>query len=154
MGKKRSQSLRDAGRDVIVLLTTGTIMMFFAAPIAAVALLFVIFSPLRAARPDNFYAGSATVADSLRRLAWATVEHRRAWRDTPIADAARDALAFFLGPAILIAGLVTRRSLLVTLSASMCTCTILTSLSRIFIISWSVGRSWLIWAGFTSGGRR
>src|SRR5437868_3683646 len=90
----------------------------FAAPIAAVALLFVIVSPLHAARPDNFYAGSATIADSLRRLAWATVEHRRAWRDTPIADAARDALAFFLGPAILIAGLVTRRSLLVTLSAS------------------------------------
>jgi hypothetical protein len=90
----------------------------FATPIAAVALLFAIVSPLRAARPDNFYAGSATITDSLRRLAWATVEHSRAWRDKPLADAARDALAFFIGPAILIAGLAGRRSLLVTLSAA------------------------------------
>ena len=31
--KKRGQALRDAGKDIIVLLSTGSVMMFFAAPI-------------------------------------------------------------------------------------------------------------------------
>jgi len=59
--KRRGQALRDAGKDIIVLLTTGTLMMFIAAPIEG----FFSFNPRI---PD--YAKLAVTAISL--AAWLT----------------------------------------------------------------------------------
>ena len=93
---------------------------YFVAPILAMALLFALISPLRSATPDRFYAGAPSLQETLRRLARVTVAHRREWREAPYFPWARDSVALFLGPAILLVGLATqivRRNVLVLLSS-------------------------------------
>jgi hypothetical protein len=93
----------------------------FVAPLVAMALLFALISPLRFAAPDRFYAGASSMRESMRRLARVTVAHRHDWRETAYFPWARDAVAFFLAPAVLLAGLASqavRRNLLVLLCSA------------------------------------
>ena len=94
----------------------------FVAPLVAMALLFALISPLRLATPDRFYAGASSMWETMRRLARVTVAHRREWRETAYFPWARDAVAFLLAPAVLLAGLAAqtrRRNLLVLLCSAM-----------------------------------
>jgi hypothetical protein len=83
-----------------------SLAIYFALPIGAIAILFLMISPLASAAPGAFYTGAATIPESLRSLAGVSVAHGSPWRNSPATGWVRDAVAFVAAPAILLAGLV------------------------------------------------
>ncbi len=97
-----------------------SVAIYFALPIGAIAILFLMISPLASATSGAFYAGATTIQESLRSLAGVSLTHGSPWRSSPAMGWVRDAVAFVAAPAILLAGLAAgaRRHNLLLLLAS------------------------------------
>jgi hypothetical protein len=76
---------------------------WFVLPIALCAVAFCLVAPIDVARSADFYAGSASVVESLRSLASISVLYARWARGM---GALRDTVAFVLAPALVAAALV------------------------------------------------
>jgi uncharacterized membrane protein len=81
-----------------------SVAIYFALPVGAIAVLFLMISPLASATSDAFYVGVTSIAESLRSLAEVSIAHGSPWRNSPATGWARDAIAFVVAPAILLAG--------------------------------------------------
>jgi hypothetical protein len=98
-----------------------SLAIYFALPIGAIAILFLMISPLASATSGAFYTGAASIPESLRSLAGVSLAHGSPWRNSKAAEWARDAVAFVVAPAILLVGLiigVRRRNLLLLLGST------------------------------------
>jgi hypothetical protein len=80
--------------------------LYFLVPAAAIGVLFLLLAPLEAAKGEDFYAGSESLADSLRNLATASLEHGGPEVYRAAVSRVRDAIAFVIAPLILAAAAV------------------------------------------------
>jgi uncharacterized membrane protein len=78
---------------------------WFVLPAVCVGVLFFILAPFSSATQASFYAGASTISESLRSLASVTLEHGGPLRESTTMHVCRDAVAFVLAPALLVAGL-------------------------------------------------
>ncbi len=95
-------------------------LLWFAGPIGAILVLFLLLAPVEDMKVDQFYTGVNSIGDSLRSLATVSLEHSGPLRTQSWMDIWRDAVAFGIAPMILLAGAalgIRRRSLLLTLAA-------------------------------------
>src|SRR5215813_12331059 len=81
-----------------------SVAVCFVVPIAAVAVVFFLISPLSSASAGAFYAGSENIVDSIRNLASVSLDHGGPWSNGPAAGWIRDAAGFVFAPVILVAG--------------------------------------------------
>jgi Dolichyl-phosphate-mannose-protein mannosyltransferase len=79
---------------------------YLLAPLAAASLLFFIAAPFAEASASNFYVGSASMAESLRSLASASLAHGGFLRTWRFSGFGIDAAAFLLAPVTVVAALV------------------------------------------------
>jgi uncharacterized membrane protein len=80
--------------------------LWLCAPIGAIALLFFLLYPFENMQAAQFYAGAATLPESLRSMATTSLQHSGPLRYVHAMDYWRDAVAFAIAPAIAAAGLV------------------------------------------------
>jgi uncharacterized membrane protein len=78
---------------------------WFVLPAVCVGVLFFILAPFSSATQASFYAGAATISESLRSLASIALEHGGPLRESSIMHVCRDVAAFVLAPVLLLAGL-------------------------------------------------
>jgi hypothetical protein len=95
-------------------------LVWFAAPIGGIAVLFLLLAPIEDMKADQFYTGAATIAESLRSLAAVSLQHSGPLGTRGWAGAWRDVVAFGIAPLILVGGLAVglmKQSLLLILTA-------------------------------------
>ena len=91
-------------RDKTAPTKTGSrIWRWFVLPIAVCAVAFSLAAPLDVARSRDFYVGAASLRESLRNLASVSLLYARWARSL---HDVRDAVAFVLAPALVVAGLI------------------------------------------------
>ncbi len=78
----------------------------FFAPAAAIAVAFLLTAPLENAQGGQFYAGAATISESLRSLAEPSVDHSGPSAYQSFAAHLVDVFAFGFGPLVILAGAV------------------------------------------------
>src|SRR5262249_19875262 len=83
-----------------------SVAVCFVVPIAAVAVVFFLISPLSSASAGAFYAGSENIVDSIRNLARVSLDHGGPWSNGAAARWIRGAAGFVFARVILVAGLV------------------------------------------------
>jgi hypothetical protein len=86
--------------------TGSALWLWLSAPIGGIALLFFLLYPFEDMQAAQFYAGAATLTESLRSMASTSLQHSGPLRFLPSMDYWRDAVAFAIAPAIAAAGLV------------------------------------------------
>ena len=93
---------------------------YFLAPLAAVVFLFFLVAPFDRANSANFYVGAASIVESLRNLASASLAYGGFWRESPFVKLCVDAAAFVIAPVILLGALavgIRRRDALLLFAA-------------------------------------
>lgn len=80
--------------------------IWFVSPTIAIAILFLMVAPVEDMKLDQFYTGAQTIQESLRSMATVSVEHSGPLARTGWADGWRDAIAFVIGPLVILAGLI------------------------------------------------
>ena len=89
--------------------------LWFTMPIGGIAVLFLLMYPVENIHTAQLNTGAATLAESLRSLASTSLQHSGPLRRAPGMNLWRDAVAFVIAPAIVLAGLafgLRRRNLL------------------------------------------
>jgi len=116
--KKKRKKKADVGLRKTV---PNPVYGWFFAPMVAAGLLFFMLAPLdKANHNSGFLLGGASVAESLRSLASASLEYGGFLRKFHFMHLEIDAVAFFIAPAILIAALalgIRRRNVLLLFTA-------------------------------------
>ena len=79
----------------------------FLVPAVAIAIAFVLIAPLENAQGGQFYAGAATIAESLRSMAEPSIDHSGPSAYQSFAAHLVDFFAFGFGPLVILAGAVT-----------------------------------------------
>lgn len=107
---RRSQELLAAGRKKknAPALKRSPIWLSFVGSIAGIAIVFVAaypFDPFNPAHRADFYAGAATLVESARNLAGASLQHTGPLRGLKLANLFCDIAAFGIAPLVLLAGL-------------------------------------------------
>ncbi len=80
--------------------------MLFAAPAAAIAVLYFLLAPLENASMEHFYVGAGSISESLRSMAKVSFQHSGPFKDAPWNSKWTDAVAFGIAPLIVAAGLL------------------------------------------------
>ncbi len=80
-------------------------LLWFLLPIGAIAVLFLNLAPFEAMHSEHFYAGAATLRESLHSLAWSSFEHSGPLRQQAWVHGFTDAFAYGIAPLIVIAAL-------------------------------------------------
>ena len=101
--KNREQPSRRPRKAVA---SAPSVWLWFALPIGVCALAFWLAAPLDVARAGDFYAGSDSLAESLRNLVSVSMLYAPWIARLPGAAFLRDAIAFVIEPGIVIAALV------------------------------------------------
>ena len=94
--------------------------VWFTVPIIAIAVLFFLLAPFESMSSEHFYTGAPTIRESLRSLASCSLQHSGPLRGQPWMGYWTDAVAFFIAPLTVVAGLIfgiLRRNLLLILTA-------------------------------------
>jgi hypothetical protein len=93
--------------------------ILFAAPMGAIAILYVLLAPVENASMEHFYVGAATISESLRSLTKVSLAHSGPYRDAHWNQVWRDVVGFGIAPLIAAGGLLVayrRRDVLMMLA--------------------------------------